>query len=225
MKKLIAAAAFAATMALAPANAGTIDFSNDAVVNGERGLVSGSTIAIDGVNMRISATQGLDINQPFAAHPYLDGPFNGKDGGLGVCKALDGGTGLCAPRYDDNVTIGEAVKIEFLDFAGVSEMRDILGITFRDAGHNAINAANDGMLLISSNNGSMTALFSAFIAMAAGGDAFFKDVAWIEFIYDNKQFYVNALDVSEIPIPGALPLLLSGRAGLGFAGRRRKSKA
>lgn len=33
------------------------------------------------------------------------------------------------------------------------------------------------------------------------------------------------INTSEIPIPGALPLLLSGLAGLGFASRNRKKKA
>ncbi|MHA7870969.1 MAG: VPLPA-CTERM sorting domain-containing protein [Hyphococcus sp.] len=38
-------------------------------------------------------------------------------------------------------------------------------------------------------------------------------------------FNFKALSVSEIPVPAALPLLLSGLAGLGFASRRRKAGA
>lgn len=36
-------------------------------------------------------------------------------------------------------------------------------------------------------------------------------------------FTIAQFDVSEVPIPGALPLLLSGIAGLGFAARRKKT--
>jgi hypothetical protein len=208
-------------MALAPAHAGIIDFANEADTNGERGVASGSTIIIDGVNMRLSGTQGLDINQPFAASPY----FDSGDAGLGVCKVLTG-SAQCSPSSDDNVTAGEALKIEFLSDDGtMSVSRNILGLAFDDSIHNPLGLGNDGLVRIVTDTSDMTALFSVFIAMAAGADAFFQNVSTIEFFYNNQQFYVNALDVSEIPIPGALPLLLSGLAGLGFAGRRRKSKA
>jgi hypothetical protein len=221
LRKLIAAAAFAATMAMAPAYAGIIDFANEADTNGERGVASGSTIIIDGVNMRLSGTQGLDINQPFAASPY----FDSGDAGLGVCKVLTG-SAQCSPSSDDNVTLGEALKIEFLSDDGtMSVSRNILGLAFDDGGHSPLGLGNDGLIRIVTDTSDMAALFSVFIAMAAGADAFFQNVSTIEFFYNNQQFYVNALDVSEIPIPGALPLLLSGLAGLGFAGRRRKSKA
>lgn len=208
-------------MAMAPAHAGLIDFANEADTNGERGVASGSTIAIDGVNMRLSGTQGLDINQPFAANPY----FDAGDAGLGVCKVLTG-SAQCNPGNDDNVTLGEALKIEFLSDDGtMSVSRNILGFAFDDSIHNPLGLGNDGLVRIITDNGDMTALFSAFIAMAASADAFFQNVTMIELFYDNKQFYVNAMDVSEIPLPGALPLLFSGLAGLGFAGRRRKTKA
>lgn len=41
-------------------------------------------------------------------------------------------------------------------------------------------------------------------------------------ITEDAGFAIAKFDVTEVPIPGALPLLLSGIAGLGFASRRRK---
>jgi hypothetical protein len=53
------------------------------------------------------------------------------------------------------------------------------------------------------------------------------------FIYDPSTLNVAAatnvllheIDVSEIPLPGALPLFASGLVGLGLLGWRRKRKA
>jgi hypothetical protein len=35
---------------------------------------------------------------------------------------------------------------------------------------------------------------------------------------------IGDFDISEVPVPAALPLLLSGLAGLGFASRRRRKR-
>ena len=36
---------------------------------------------------------------------------------------------------------------------------------------------------------------------------------------------IGTFDIQEVPVPAALPLLLSGLAGIGFAGRRRKPQS
>ena len=38
-------------------------------------------------------------------------------------------------------------------------------------------------------------------------------------------FTVAQLTVSDVPIPGAIPLLISGIAGLGFASKKKKKQA
>jgi len=213
MNKFMLAAAAAVGLAIAPAHAALVDFAAEADNNGERGLASGDQLTIDGVNMLLFGFfQGGD------ASPYLDA----GNAGLGVCQVLDGGD-QCDPGSDDNVTTDEAVLILFAtaDFMD-AQLTTIEGLVFRDSRHFLIDAANDGLVRIITDSGDMTALFSTFIALAAGGDAFFADTTSIFFEFVDKQFYISAINVAEIPLPAALPLLISGLAGLGFASRRRK---
>ena len=37
--------------------------------------------------------------------------------------------------------------------------------------------------------------------------------------------WIESLEVSDVPVPAALPLFLAGMAGLGFAGRRNRKSA
>jgi hypothetical protein len=211
MKKMFAAAAIAAGMMLAPAQAALIDFAAHADTHGETGLANGATLNVGGVNVRLFSAITFPIVFP-AFHPYLDA----GNAGLGVCKQLDGAM-QCDPANDDNVSFGEAVAVMFED----SKM-NITGLSFRDANHNLLGLGNDGLVKIFTANGDLTALFSTFIAMAASADAFFADTRFIAFKFVNTQFYVSAIN-AQVPVPAALPLLVTGLAGLGAAARRKKA--
>ena len=214
MNKFVIAALAAMTMTTTPASAAAIiNFANDADTNGERGVSSGSIVTIDGVNLRLS-------DYPGAASPY----FTADNAGLGICQVLTAND-LCNPDDDSSVTQGETLEILFLNeaFSSFQFRRDILGIAFRDADHNLLGAAgNDGMVNVQTSSGTLTETFSYFIAAAANGDAFFKNTKFIRLGYVDTSFYLSSLNIPGVPVPAALPLMLSGIAGLGFASRRRK---
>jgi len=219
MRKLLVIAAITAAT-LAPANAAFIDFIAEADgPNGERGVTSGSFITIDGVSLQLAAD--FDFGGPNARsiNPY----FDAGNAGLGACQALDADR-QCAPSNDDNVTEQENLTIFFREF-GAQNLNsfDILSFEFRDAGHNIIDANNDGLVTIDNFKGMVrTELFTTFIAMAEMGDDFFQNVGALRLFYENKEFYLSTMTINDMPIPGAIPLLISGLAGLGFASRRRR---
>ena len=229
MKKLGFAAAVAAGFLFSNANASIVDFAAfaDGQNNprGEFGLVNSATatggnLIIGGVRMTLF---GFDNNGQSPAFAYLDSSNASGPAGLGVCSTLDA-FAQCNPASEDEIESGQSVQINFTDNLFTSpQKRDIEGLVFRDAGHQLIDTTNDGLVTITTENGTLTDLFSSFMALALAGDAFFKNTNFISFAETGTGFYVSIIDVSDIPLPGALPLLISGLAGLGFASRRRKN--
>ncbi len=221
MKKLLtfAATTIAASLASMSAHAIVLDFVQEAA-GAERAIANGSTITnFQNTGIDVTFTAGTEN-----WFPYFDDLSNGKPAGLGVCKAIFGPVGGpgddgmdddCNPPSDDNVSVEETIT---LGFSGNFAIRDI---TFYDVDHNELGVAmNDGMVAISLDGGmAMMMMFSEAISMANAGA--FATASQIMFAYVDTQFYIGA--ISDVPIPGAIPLLLSGLAGLGFASRRRKS--
>lgn len=212
---------------LSAANATTINFGAEAEFNGERGLASG---AILGPNAYIETA--VRLQGSYGAHPYLDGPGGGEPtAGLGVCQQLDGAN-QCVPANDDNITAAEAVSIEFLD--GPFDVRQI---NFVGEGHVDFNSNDINTLLIGTNFNSTLVRYTFADAVAAALAGEFLGLNSIQFFFDSDfggytidanglqrnadQFYISS--ISDVPLPGALPLLLAGLSGLGFASRRKKS--
>lgn len=217
MKRLLAAVAALAVAGAANAEAAVIDFlaAGNAAERGIANVAAGvPNLTLSGVAMRLTST---NTNTGAAYFSYLDA----GDAGLGVCKVIDSAN-QCAPSSDDNVTTTESVMIQFL--AGPL---NIDKINLRLEGHTVPASAAElaKTLLIAINGGSFTR-YTFGQALAAT----FTNVSSIRFAFDDAsanttadQFYLSSLVVT--PVPAALPLLLSGLAGLGFAARRKRTRA
>ena len=225
MRKLLAKGAgllLAASLALSgAAHAAVINFQQEADVNGERGVTNGSVLTIGGVALTLFAFDDIDLDTLSGdlAFAYLDAGL----AGLGVCSALDGAD-QCNPSSDDNVSDTEAVAITFLD--GINSLqRDITDLSFRGANHQLINDLDTANIYAATfgANGAQE-LFTtipALIALAQAQDVFFDKVETVAFAFVDTEFYVSSIDVSDVPLPAALPLMLVGLGALRFARRRK----
>lgn len=213
MKKLVlTAAAGLAAMGLSAASAATLDFAQYADDTGERAVADGDILNIGGVNVMLTA-------EPDGALAYLDASGSEGPAGLGVCSMMNPQPGEeCPIPSDDNVTVTEAVTVTFVDGAF-----DIQSLSFRNAVHQDLNGSSSTLMIALNGGAFVQYTFAGAVAAAAGGA--FLGADSITFAFDDQgdgeAFYVNA--ISDIPVPGALPLLLSGLAGLGFASRRKKA--
>lgn len=205
MKHLFSAVAATAALGLASAEAALVDFVNDADTNGERAVTN---LVLNGVDMSFSAFRGA-----LAANAYLDASGGQGPAGLGVCLVLT--AGQCDPSSDDNIKDDERVTITFNNGAYT-----ISGLSFTAADHEPVDP--NATLGIGINGGAI--VFNTFANYIG---AVFNNVTSITFAFGGalaSEFYVNRFTaVNEIPVPGALPLLLAGIAGLGFAARRKKA--
>ncbi len=204
--KLFATAAASLLMA-GSLQAATLDFVAEAAGN-ERGVVDGTTINFDGVDVSFSALNGF---------AYFD-DVSGGPGGLGVCQTLDVND-QCDPSSDDNITITESVTLT------LDGTYDFFGLSFNDAKHNSLDGNIVDTLLIGING-----LVEVRYTFAEAVAALFENVNKIRFVYDTanegttaNQFYVSGATVSAVPLPAAGWLLIGGLGGLAAMKRRKKA--
>jgi len=204
------------------AGAVTIDFAREANLGGERGVLDGTvlnTARLGGINLRFSAGKGAGASD-FAYFNAYEAPtkgFKGRSGGLGVCTHLTAAA-TCATVNDDVIDHGEYVRVDFVD-----SPFEVARMSFN--GRFASN--DDSSLLVKITTGLGSAVSAATLSFAAATSTNFGAVDWIQWDFINGQpvdakFFVASLS-SVVPAPGAMALLLSGLAGLGFASRRRRT--
>lgn len=229
MKKLIIKgfATFALCLSVS-AHAATFDFANIA-----EGLASSATLdsytgsvgsgpfsgELGATNLNFSSGSiGLTASANFGGGSiaaYLDSYSGGKPGGLGACQNLTGGL-QCNPNSDDNVTTNESLKLEF------DQVVTINSTTFRNGNHGtSFTGVFDltidgfttfGITLAHLYNVPLTGTSFTFSNPNVGGGSG---------VSNDKQFYIETMEVAAVPVPAAVWLLSSGLLGIIGVARRK----
>jgi len=214
MKSLSVAlvAALAASIAASPASAKVIDFVAEVASSGEHGVADGTVLntpAMGSLNLEFRAGIG-GLRRDFAY--FNSATANGSPAGLGTCTNMNVAA-QCDPSSDDVVAANEWVQVGFAD-----EPFNVRTLSFNGGGNLSLDSSS-GLIKITTSLNSILAIATVTFAQAATMGFGFVD--WIRFEYAGTEFVVAS--ISDVPLPGALPLLLSGLAGLGFAARRKKA--
>ena len=251
MNKLILTAGAAAGMMIAPANAALLSaefiFKGDGlnavpVDNRDFSCGSGTGVnsdfctaddnagfdyQINGINLNVTGWQGFDINNieqtvagGGASIAEVIQDIRPANSGLGVFSNGENRKG-----GDDQVQLkangGESLRFDFSDnpipvILSNIEFNSGADQDCSDGGEGGCGFVDlyiDGLFEVSIDINNVNVLAGGYVGRV------FEFVATSA----NNGFAIGSLKVQEVPIPGALPLLLSGIAGLGFAARRKKT--
>ena len=241
MMKLLASAVVAAGLMAAPANATTFVFKSglgsfDTPINGVNvdndcgsiGTDLCTDIAADGFRYGKQGVFFTAFGRTAVSYDGVNNTITDAGGAATLIQDIlpdNSGLGVFSPgegNSDDQVQFarGESIIFDFSETANPVAISDI-----------EFNAGADRDCSDPGGEGPC-GLFALFIDDTFVGEILADDN--VPGAYVGRVFEFIALDeiggftiaqftVSEVPIPGALPLLLSGIAGLGFATRRKKA--
>jgi hypothetical protein len=190
-----------------PASAVVFDFA--AVADGDASY--GAPAGESGAASFTFTKGGLSVTATAAGgfFPYLDD----NKAGLGVCKNLNG-SAHCAPAKDDNITFDESLMLTF------DQMVSIDQTTFVNGRHNP--TFNGDFELSIDGGAAMTyALANIFTTPLIGQTFVFTNLNIGADKDDKKQFYINTMDVTPVPVPAAVWLFGTGLLGLARFSRRK----
>ncbi|WP_428410212.1 VPLPA-CTERM sorting domain-containing protein [Hyphococcus sp.] len=236
--RYLAAAIVAAGFMAAPANAALFVFKGDGLnvtpdnvgnVNSTcatSGGVSNDLCTIDhaegfdyskdGVNVTVTAYAGVggidDVSDNYATRLIQD--INPADSGLGAWS--ENNTSDDQTQFDS----GEAIRFVF------DQEYTVTNVEFNRGGDtNCTTPATEGDC--GAFDLYIDGAFIQTIVLGAAIDVIGLLGTGTDFVLiaitEGAGFTIATMEVSDVPVPAALPLLLSGLAGLGFASRRRKT--
>ncbi|MEL7491635.1 MAG: hypothetical protein AAGJ73_13025 [Pseudomonadota bacterium] len=250
MKKLLtlAAATIAASMVTVSANATTFRFdgingaAQDAPTNGGNIAFNCGTAGQDFCTANNG--EGFDYSKSgisFNATAYAGGSISGEsfnrgmaslliqdlvggNQGLGVISSTEGN--LIGNTLDQiNFDTGESIVFSFDEVVTITDILLNDGLSQDCPGGGGEGPCGDVGVIV---DGGVIQSFSDFLAMgvlASGGAAAVFVGQTFEFIGLTSGAGYSIEEFRVVPIPGAIPLLLSGLAGLGFAARRKRKTA
>ena len=205
---LAAAVAFSGSVA----SAAVLDFAQEAIDNGERG-VEGQTLVLDGIAVRLESSHDA----------YLDDVSGGLPAGLGVCSTGLTWASQCIDSGDDNVGISGAGGSESVAlWFDVAPVFDIMVTTLRAADHTLLTSNAHGAVGVEYLDGMGTYFNLGAIGIGDLLALNIGTVSAINFSYVGVEFYISAVS-AQVPLPASALLMLGGLGAIGVIRMRRRA--